>query len=129
MLIIKKLMPVLLLGALLTGCATSTITNLTSKQQFRNENGFYPIEAAFNSSQQSLRWETIKPITIVSQETYPMHLTTMMTNRWETLVPIPPSTSVIYYRFKFDYNYNAFGAPPRMDSRLSQVYRLQILDK
>ena len=34
---------------------------------------------------------------------------------------------VIYYRFKFDYNYNAFGSPPKPDSKLSPIYRLQIL--
>jgi hypothetical protein len=126
--IVKTLLPLVLLGALLSGCASGTITNLTAKQQFRNDNGFYPIEAAFTSTQQSLRWESIKPNAVSGKEFFPMHLTTLMTNRWETLIPAPPGTKVIYYRFKFDYSYNGFG-PMRADSKLSPVYRLQILDK
>lgn len=118
----------LLLGALLTGCASGTITNLTAKQQFRNDNGFYPIEAAFASSQQSLIWPSIRPVAISGKEPFPMHLTTLMTNRWETIIPAPPGAKVIYYRFKFDYSYNGFG-PVKDNSKLSPVYRLQILDK
>jgi hypothetical protein len=93
----------------------------------RNANGFYPIEAAVTTSQQSLRWSSIKPNVVVAKEFYPMKATPMMTNRWETLIPVPDNVSVLYYRFKFDYQYNAFGSPPRADSKLSPVYRLQIL--
>ena len=125
---VKKLLPVLLLALLVAGCST-TITNLTPKREFRNDIGLYSVEAALNSSQQSLRWGAVKPSVVVGKEFYPMRYTPLMTNRWETLIPVAKDTAVVYYRFKFDYTYNSFASPPKADSKLSPVYRLQILDK
>ena len=122
------LLPLLLSGVLLAGCTTS-ITNLTPRTQTRNANGFYPIEAALATSQQSLRWSSVKPSVIVGKDFYPMRFTPMMTNRWETLVPIPPGNNTVSYRFKFDYTYNAFGQPPQPDSKLSPVYKLTVVDR
>ena len=94
----------------------------------RNPNGLYPIEAALTSHQQSLRWEDIHPSVVVETDFYPMRPTPLITNRWETLIPIAPGNNVVYYRFKFDYDANGFGKTDP-DSKLSQVYRLEILDK
>lgn len=113
----------------MAGCATTRITNLTPQQEFRNANGLYPIEAAMTSRQQTLRWNTIRPQVVVDQEFYPMRPTPLMTNRWETLIPVPPGKNVVYFRFKFDFDYNDFGSPGRSDSKLSSVYRLQIIDE
>ncbi len=126
---VKKLMTILALGLLATGCASNTVTNLTAKQTFRNANGLYPVEVALASRQQTLRWPTIKANAVMDSESYTMRLTPLMTNRWETLIPVPPGTNVVYFRFKFDYMYDAFASPGRLDSLLSPVYRLQILDK
>jgi len=117
-----------LLSLLLVGCSTN-ITNLTPKQTSRNANGFYPIEAAFKTTQQSLRWSSVKPSVIVGKEFFPMRSTPMMTNRWETLIQVPAGVNVVYYRFKFDYTYNNFGTPPQPNSKLSPTYRLEISDK
>lgn len=127
---VKKSLPVLLLGLLLAGCATTThITNLTPKQEFRNSNGLYSVEAAMSSRQQTLRWQSVRPTVLVDKEFYPMRPTPLMTNRWETLIPVPAGQNTVYYRFKFDFDYNTFGSPGSSDSKLSPVYRLQILDK
>src|SRR5579871_3211991 len=126
---VKKLMTILAVGLLASGCATTTITNLTAKQTFRNDKNLYPIEVALSSRQQTLRWPTIKANTVMENDTYTMRLTPLMTNRWETLIPIPADKNVIYYRFKLDYMYDAFGSPGKADSLLSPTYRLQILDK
>jgi hypothetical protein len=123
----KKLLPIILLGLLAGGCST-TITNLTPKQEARNANGFYLVEVALNTTQQTLRWNSIKPNVVVGKEFYTMKNTALMTNRWETLVPIPPGASSIDYRFKFDYKYNVFSAQPQPDSKLSRTYRLTIMD-
>jgi uncharacterized protein YceK len=122
----KKFLPVLLLPLLLTGCAT-TFTNLTPKQQVRNPNNLYPVEVAFHSRQQSLRWETIKPQIVVGSEFYPMRPTLRMTNRWEGLVPVPAGKNSIEYRYRFDFKFNAVGQPPQDDSALSPVYKLVII--
>ena len=121
-------MPVLAIALLLSGCATTTVTNLTARQTMRNATGLYPVEVAVSSRQQTLRWQTIKASAVVDNNAYPMRLTPMMTNRWETLIQIPPDKNVVFFRFKFDYMYDAFASPGRMDSILSPVYKLQIVD-
>ena len=121
----KKCLPVLLVALLSAGCTTTVITNLTPQVEPRNEKGLYSIEAALSSRQQTIRWDSIQPNVMVGDQLYPMRPTMLMTNRWETLIPIPPGVNVIGYRFKFEYGYNAFG-PARKDNKLSPQYRLQI---
>jgi hypothetical protein len=123
----KKALPVLLLPWLLTGC-TATFTNLSAKHQVRNPNNLYQVEVALSTRQQSLRWESIQPSVMVGTESYPLRPTPLMTNRWEGLIPVPPQTNFVYYRYKFDFKYNDFGGPQN-DSASSREYKLQILEK
>jgi hypothetical protein len=111
---------------LLTGC--STITNLTPAKQTRNSTGFYPIEAAFATRQQSMRPESIKPSVLIGNETYPMRKTPLVKNRWETLVPIPADKKSIDYHFRFYYEYNSVPQV-RPGSIASREYHLEIVDK
>ena len=124
---LKKMLPLLLVPLLLGGCA-ATFTNLTPLQQVRNDTNLYPVEVAFNSRQQTLRWESIKPQIVVGTEFYPMHPTPLMTNRWEGLIPVPADTRAVRYRYKFDYLDNAFGGV-KPDSAASQQFTLRILDQ
>jgi hypothetical protein len=112
---------------LLVGCATNSITNLTPAQHPRNDTGLYPVEAVWNSSQQSVVQESIKPFVVVGLEAFPMRPTPLLNNRWETLVPIPATESHIFYQFKFDYDYKGMPAR-RADSILSPEFRLDIVD-
>ena len=123
----KKSLPLLSLSLLLAGCATQ-LTNLTPQQQVRNAENLYPVEVSFNSNQQTVRWKSIQPKIVVGTESYDMRPTPVMTNRWEGLIPVPPGTNIIHYRYKFDYEYNRMGTPGR-DSALSPDYTLQILDQ
>lgn len=123
----KKALPLLLAPCLLAGCGT-TFTNLTAQRQVRNPNNLYPVEVALNTRQQSLRWESIQPFVVVGAEAYPMRQTLLMKNRWEGLVPVPPRTNVVYYRYKFDFQYNAFGQP-KTDSDSSPENKLLIFEK
>ena len=125
----KKALPLLLVPFLLAGCSTTfTFTNLTAQRQVRNPNNLYPVEVALNTRQQSLRWESIQPFVVVGADAYPMRQTLLMKNRWEGLVPVPRSTNAVFYHYKFDFQYNAFGKPGT-DSSSSPEYRLQILEK
>jgi len=124
---LKKFLAVLPL-LLLTGCAT-TFTRLTPSEQPRNSNNLYPVEVAFNSSQQSLRWDSIQPYVLVNGVLYPMRQVPMLQNRWDGFVPVPPGTNSVSYRFKFDYLCNAFGGPPKPNSAFSPVYNLTIVDQ
>ena len=124
---LKRFLPVLILPLLLAGCAT-TFTNLTPRQQPRNTNNLYQVEVALNTRQASLLWDTIKPQIVVGDNAYPMRPTALLTNRWEGLVPVPSSTSLIHYHYKFDYQDRAFGHP-QPDSASSPEYSLRILDQ
>ncbi len=119
------LIPVLLLA----GCSTTaTFTRMTPSEQPRNADNLYPVEVAFNSGQQSIRWDSIRPYVIVNGQPLPLRPVPIVQNRWEGLVPVPPTANQVTYRFKFDYLYNNFGTDPRPDSCWSPAYAMKILD-
>ncbi|HEX7469562.1 MAG TPA: hypothetical protein VF437_02345 [Verrucomicrobiae bacterium] len=128
---LKKFLPILLLPLLLAGC-TSTLTNLSAQRQSRNADNLYPVEVAFKSSQQSLRWETIQPYIKVNGQLLPMRPTPLMTNRWEGLIPVPAGAREVDYQYKLDFQFyrldKQFGTP-QTDSVRSHTYKLQILDQ
>ncbi len=121
----KKTLLLLLAPLLLAGCS-ATFTNLASHQQVRNPNNLYPVDVALSTRQQSLCWESIEPCVVMGADVYPMRPTLLMTNRWEGLLPVPPGTNIVHYRYKFDFKYNAFGGPPKSDSAFSPEYTLRI---
>jgi hypothetical protein len=122
----KKLLPLLFVPLLFAGC-TATFTNLTPTTQVRNKDNLYPVEVAFNTRQQSLRWDAVHPRIQVGDKYYDMRPTLMMTNRFEGAIPVPPSTDAVRYRYKFDFKYNDFGAP-MADSAISPEYTLRITE-
>jgi len=122
----KKILPLVPL-LLLTGCAT-TLTRVTPLQQPRNADNLYPVEVIFSSNQQSLRWDSLKPFVVANGELYPLRPVPMVQNRWEGLLPVPPTASSITYRFKFDYLYNNVGTEPKPGSYLSPSYQLKIVE-
>ena len=124
---LKKFLP-LLPVLLLAGCTTATFTRLTPGEQPRNANNLYPIEVAFDSQQQSLRWDSIQPFVLVNKgQPVPMRPVPLVKNRWEGLVPVPPGVSAVNYRFKFDYLYNNFGSTPKPNSVSSKIYTLKVV--
>lgn len=126
----KRFLPVVFVPLLLTGCASVTrfeTTNLTPLQQSRTTNNLYTVEVAVASRQETLRWSTIQPKIVVDHQTYPMHPTLLMTNRWEGSIPVPPGASAVKYRYKVDFDYNTFGQP-KPDSVLSPEYTLRIAE-
>lgn len=114
----------LLAAVALAGCVT-TVTNLTATTQHRNANNLYLIEYQWDTTQQTIKPESIQPYVIVGFDTYEMRPTLRMTNRWEALVPIPADKSVINYRFKVDYEYARFGKPGK-SSKNSPEYKLYL---
>ena len=124
---LKRFLPLLslVLGA---GCATGTFTRLTPGQQPRNANNLYPVETAFDSNQQSLRWDSVKAYVLVNGQPLPLRPVPLVKNRWEGFVPVPPTANAVNYRFKFDYLYNSFGTEPKPSSALSKFYTLKVID-
>jgi len=128
MLILKKILPLVLLPLLFVGCGTTAIVNLTPSRLPRKDSGQYPFAVEWSSRQQSLIKESIKAYVIIGLDQYPMQRTPLLTNRWETLVPITGDKDSVIYRYKFDYDYQGF--PERHpESRLSKVYQLFMLEK
>ncbi len=122
-----KLGPVMLLGALLAGC-TSTITNLTPSTMPRSTSGLYPVGLQWDSREQVVRPESLTPYVVVEFESYKMHPTLGMQNRWEAEIPVSADKKVVPYHFRVDYFYNSYGKP-KPGSKLSQGYKLEVLDK
>ena len=124
----RKLNSVLLLSLLtllVVSCAAKVITNLTPTALPRNATGQYLVEMKLDTSQQTLRPQSVTPYVLVGFESYPMRPTLKMTNRWEALVPAGPDKDSIIYHFKVDYEYNRFGKPGK-GSLLSPDYKLTI---
>ena len=113
--------------AFLTGC-TGTLTNLSANYQTRRADGLYPVAVMFDTRQQSLRSETLKPYVIVGKDAYPMRPMPLMKNRWETLLPVPSGVNEVYYRYKIDWQYNAIPVPQN-DSMQTKPQILHILDR
>ena len=128
-LMFKKFLP-LLPVLLLAGCTTpGTFTKLTPGQQPRNPDNLYPVEAAFDSNQQSLRWDSIKAYILVDGQALPMRPVPMVDHRWEGLVPLPAGATSVTYRFKFDYLYNSLGSAPKPNSVTSKIYTLKVVEQ
>jgi hypothetical protein len=121
-----SLLPVLMLAA---GCATSSFTRLTPGQQPRNPDNLYPVEAAFDSAQQSLRWDSIQAYVVVNGQPLPMRRVPLVKDRWEGLIPLPAGANSVNYRFKFDFLYNNFGSAPKPNSVSSKMYTLKVVDQ
>ena len=112
----------------LSGCATSRITNLTPTRQPRNASGVYPVEFVWDTQQQSLIDGSLKPVVVIGFDQYPMRPALNIANRFEAVIPVPADKNFTVYHFKVDYMYRGYGSP-RMDSKLSPSYRLDISDK
>ena len=125
---LKKFLPFLPV-LLLAGCSTTaSFTRMTPSVLPRNADNLYPVEVAFTSSQQSLRWDTVRPCVLVQGQQYPLRPVPVVKNRWEGLIPVPPTANAANYRFKFDYLYNTFGNNPQPASALSSAYTLKIVE-
>jgi hypothetical protein len=126
-----KLMCLVLLAGLLAGCQT-TVTNLSVSKQPRNPTGLYPVEVEWDSTESTIRVDSIKPCVLIDSAPnptpYPMRPTIGLSNRWETVIPVPADKTTIFYHYRFDFEYNRFGRPGK-DSLRSSAYRLDIIDK
>ena len=112
----------------LSGCATSRITNLTPTRQPRQASGVYPVEFVWDSQQQSLIDGSLKPVIVIGYDQYPMRPALNIANRWEAVIPVPADKNFTVYHFKVDYLYRGYGSP-KQDSKLSPSYRMDIVDK
>jgi len=114
-------------GLALTGCISSSVTNLTPRNQDRNAENVYPMEIEFNSNLRTIRPDSIRPYVQIGNDNYLMRRTPVVPGRWETLVPVPASQNLVNYRVKVDFQYNTMGGS-KPNSVLSSSYQLVIHD-
>ena len=125
--LISKALTFSLLALGLTACTSSSIVNLTSKQQPRNEAGLYLVEAEWQSNQRSIRYDTLAPKVVIGTNEYAMRQTQLLTNRWEALVPVAKDGKLVNYHYKFDFKYTT--VPTKLnDSKISAPYQLKIVE-
>lgn len=127
----KRLLALTFLCSLFAGCTSIThitLTNLTPRQHTRNPNGLYPVEVAWDSNQANIVHESIKGYVVVGEDAYPMQRQPVLTNRWETFLPVPADKQFVNYLFKFDYDYKAIPNR-RPGSRRSEPFQLEIVDR
>ncbi len=110
------------------GCASSRVTNLTTTRQPRNATGLYPVEFQWETSQQSVIQDSLKPQVVIGYDFYPMRPSLGIANRWEAVIPLAADKTSVIYHFKVDYQYRSLGKPEK-GSRLSSSYKLDILDR
>lgn len=110
---------------LLNGCVSNRVTNLTVTELPRSANNMYRVEYQWDSTQQTVRPDTIKPFVLVGFDQYEMKPVMKMNNRWEAWIPVPAGVSEVTYSFKVAYQYTGFGKTPSASKR-SQEYKLFI---
>ena len=123
----KKILILLVLPLALAGCSSS-ITNLTASRLVRNSDGTYRVEAAWQTTEQTIRPESLKPSVLVGLQSYPMRPELVVSDRWEAFVPVPADQKLVHYQFRFDFLRNAISTPVP-DCKLSDTYTLEIIDK
>jgi hypothetical protein len=114
-----------LAAVLFSGCAHTTITNLTATTVPRDPNNIYRIEYQWSSNQQTVINESIKPYVVSGADSYPMTRVKFTPDRWEAWVPVPASRDYIVYHFKVDSKYRRFGSEGEA-SQVSPEYKMQI---
>jgi hypothetical protein len=114
--------------AILVGCGTSRVTNLTTTRLPRNSTGMYPVEFAWDSNQQTMIPGTVKPFVVIGYDFFPMRPSLGISTRWETVIPVAADKNSVIYHFKVEYEYRTFGKPAK-SSRLSPSYKLEVIDK
>jgi len=105
------------------------VTNLTTTRQPRNATGMYPIEFALDTSQQTIIPGSLKPYVMVGYEFFPMRPALGISNRWETVIPVPADKNSVIYQFKVEYEYRSFGKPQKSSKLSGRSYKLEIVDK
>jgi hypothetical protein len=86
------------------------------------------VEAAWQTTERTIRPETIKPSVLVGLQSYPMQPEPVVNGRWEAFVPVAADQNLVHYQFRFDFMRDEIPAQVP-DNRISETYSLQIVDK
>lgn len=122
----NKIFGLLLLPALLAGC--TSVTNLAVTRCPRDPSGLYRVEAQWTTHRGVVRPDSLKAEVFVGFDTYPMRPVSLVKDRWEAFIPVPPDKDTVIYHYRFDFLDNTFGKP-RPNSMTSPDFELRIVDQ
>jgi len=111
----------------ISGCATSSVTNLTPRHHVRNTENVYPVDIEFRTNLRTIKWDTVRPYVQIGEDNYLMRRTAIVKDRWETLIPISQEERVAHYRIKIDFSYSSLSED-KVNSVLSGPYQIVIGD-
>ncbi|MSR67140.1 MAG: hypothetical protein EXS24_07195 [Pedosphaera sp.] len=123
----KRVLLAILVAATAIGCVTHNFSNLTLREHPRVATGLYPVELIWETNEQAVRLESIKPLIIIGTNVFPMQKTLLLKNRWEALVPADKTVTNLYYRIRVDWQFNTIPFPEK-NSQMSPQYQLRIRD-
>ncbi len=110
------------LCALLAGCSTTRLTNLTPGKVPRNPSGIYPFEATWKSKRLGSD-RKVEAFVLVDGNAYAMKPVPGTKERWEAQVPIAADKTAVPYHYKFNFTYPG-AITTHGNSDLSPSYRL-----
>jgi hypothetical protein len=70
----------------------------------------------------------VQPVVLVGTNAFPMQRTALVSNRWETLLPVAADAPGVAYRIRVDWKFNAIPVP-EANSKMSGAFQLSIKDK
>ena len=108
-----------------TGCIYHEITNMTPGTLPRNDKGYYEVHIIWESNDNAVRHDTIKPVVLIGTNIFEMKRTPLVKNRWQTPVPVDPVANELRYRIKVNWKYNTIPVPAA-NSQLSEEFLLRI---
>lgn len=111
----------------ISGCATSSVTNLTPQHHARNPENVYPVDIEFRTNLRTVKWDTVRPYVQIGDDNYLMRRTAVVKDRWETLIPIPADENLVNYRIKIDFEYHALPEP-QVNSVLEGPFQIIVRD-
>ena len=123
--VFRRFVSFCLLFLVLTGCATSTVVNLTPPSLPKSEDGLYRFEASWESNQPSILEESLQAFVVLDGVQYPMEPVPVADHRWEALLPLSSSRTDHLYQLKFNYLSKQFPQP-KPDSLRSEAFSLEI---
>lgn len=127
MAILRNTLFLLVLAALLSGCATS-IQNLTSTRIPENPSNIYTISMTVENRDGAVVRDSFRPKIVIDGESYPMEPSDMDPMTFNFDYQMPRGRSQAAYYFIVEYDVQRTGVP-RTRTMVSDLYNLQLINR
>lgn len=111
---------------LFSGCASVTITNLTSDTVPANPSQIYTITASFHPNTNSIVPDTLKPRIVIDGQSYPMTQAVAGGDVWEFEYQLPAGRTNATYYFLINYDLNSGNGTSRAELQSETLQTINI---